>query len=233
MDADSPDLIAYQKAAKKYGAYLLIDCAHDFGHIGPNGKGAWEKQGLSDFSNVIMCGTGSKCLSTNIGFVGAKDKRIIELIKHMSGPYENATVINPGQAAASLAQLHILRNQEGKDRRAKVTENYNYLRSALEAKGHKILGSPCAIMPVFIGNEVISRVVSRLMTDKGVHVNGIEYPVVKIGQARLRVCLLPQHTKAHLDRFVTVFEESMAKAQLILDEAMANYSEQPRENPKL
>jgi len=36
----------------------------------------------------------------------------------------------------------------------------------------------------------------------GVHVNGIEYPVVKIGQARLRVCLLPQHTKAHMDRFV-------------------------------
>jgi len=39
MDADSPDLIAYQKIAKQYGAYLLIDCAHDFGHIGPNGKG--------------------------------------------------------------------------------------------------------------------------------------------------------------------------------------------------
>ena len=42
--------------------------------------------------------------------------------------------------------------------------------------------------------------------DKGVHVNGIEYPVVKIGQARLRVCLLPQHTKAHMDIFVRVFE---------------------------
>lgn len=29
----------------------------------------------------------------------------------------------------------------------------------------------------------------------GVHVNGIEYPVVKIGQARLRVSVMPQHTK--------------------------------------
>jgi len=124
----------------------------------------------------------------------------------MTDAFDNATVINPVQAATSLAQLNILRNQEGKDRRKKVTENYHYLRDSLEAKGHKIIGNPCAIMPVFIGNEVISRVVSRLMTDKGVHVNGIEYPVVKIGQARLRVCLFPQHTKAHLDRFVTVFE---------------------------
>jgi glycine C-acetyltransferase len=49
-----------------------------------------------------------------------------------------------------------------------------------------------------------------------VHVNGIEYPVVKVGQARLRVCLLPQHTKAHMDKFIDVFEESLAKANLIL-----------------
>ena len=39
MDADSPDLKFYQRTAKKYNAYLLIDCAHDFGHIGPTGKG--------------------------------------------------------------------------------------------------------------------------------------------------------------------------------------------------
>ena len=39
MDADSPDLIYYQQITKKYNAYLLIDCAHDFGHLGDNGKG--------------------------------------------------------------------------------------------------------------------------------------------------------------------------------------------------
>ena len=60
--------------------------------------------------------------------------------------------------------------------------------------------------------------------DKGVHVNGIEYPVVKIGQARLRVCLLPQHTKAHMDTFVRVFEESLDKANKILDVAMTKYN---------
>ena len=90
-----------------------------------------------------------------------------------------------------------------------MTENYIYMRGRLEDKGHKIIGNPCAIMPVFIGNEIVSRLVSRIMMDKGVHVNGIEYPVVKIGQARLRVCMLPQHTKDDMDRFVQVFEESL------------------------
>lgn len=38
--------------------------------------------------------------------------------------------------------------------------------------------------------------------DNGVHVNGIEFPVVKVGQARLRVNLMPQHTREQLDKFV-------------------------------
>jgi glycine C-acetyltransferase len=41
MDSDFPDHNQYQKIAKKYGAYLLIDCAHDFGCMGPTGKGTW------------------------------------------------------------------------------------------------------------------------------------------------------------------------------------------------
>lgn len=39
MDSDSPDLVAYQKICKQYNAFLLIDCAHDFGHLGATGKG--------------------------------------------------------------------------------------------------------------------------------------------------------------------------------------------------
>lgn len=39
MDADSPDVNYYQQITKKYGAFLLLDCAHDFGHLGHYGKG--------------------------------------------------------------------------------------------------------------------------------------------------------------------------------------------------
>lgn len=59
MDADTADLKLMQKLTKKYNAFLLIDCAHDFGCMGPNGKGTWEAQGLTDLSNVILMGGGS------------------------------------------------------------------------------------------------------------------------------------------------------------------------------
>ncbi len=41
MDSDSPDLKFYQKITKEHDAFLLIDCAHDFGHIGEKGRGFW------------------------------------------------------------------------------------------------------------------------------------------------------------------------------------------------
>jgi glycine C-acetyltransferase len=184
---------------------------------------------LKDFSNVLLCGTGSKCLSTNIGFVGTKDPKIFNLLRYLTGVYNNATTINPAQAAASLAQLSILRSSEGVERRRKVTENYNYLRKKLEANGHRIIGNPCAIMPLFIGNEIISRLSCRLMMDSGIHVNSVEYPVVKIGQSRIRICLFPQHTKAHLDQFVTIFEKCMAKSKIIMEKSISQYEADMKE----
>jgi glycine C-acetyltransferase len=193
--------------------------------MGEEGRGCWELQQLRDLSNVILIGTGSKTLSTNIGFVGCNNEIVIEYLKYYSTAYMFTNAINPVQAATSLANLRILRSELGKQLRRKVMENYNYLRAKLEAKGYKIYGNPCPILPLYVGNEVVCRLVSRIMMDLGVHVNGIEYPVVKMGQARLRVNLMPQHTKEHLDTFVEVFEKSLAKSNIIFEKEMKIYME--------
>ena len=123
-------------------------------------------QNVKDMSNMILVGTGSKCLSTNIGFVGVKDPRVIEVLRY-SSCYSHATTINPAQAATSLAQLRILRSVQGVQRRKKVTENYKYVRKCLEDNGRTVLGNPGAILIVFVGNEVVCRLVSRIMMDMG------------------------------------------------------------------
>lgn len=41
MDSDTPDLNDFQRITKKYDAFMLIDCAHDFGCMGPGGRGTW------------------------------------------------------------------------------------------------------------------------------------------------------------------------------------------------
>jgi len=120
MDSDTPDIVETQKICKKYNAFLLIDCAHDLGCMGEGGKGMWEIHKLKDLSNVLLIGTGSKCLSTNIGFVGCNDTRVIEYLKYYSTAYMFTNAINPVQAATSLANLRILKSEHGNQLRRKV-----------------------------------------------------------------------------------------------------------------
>jgi glycine C-acetyltransferase len=55
------------------------------------------------------------------------------------------------------------------------------------------------------------------MYNSGIHVNGIEFPVVSMGQARLRVNLMPQHTHEHLDKFVELFEKCLAQSTKMME----------------
>ena len=107
--------------------------------LGLNGKGIfinnignWEVQQLKDRSNVILIGTGSKCLSTNIGFVACNETNVIEYLKYFSTAYMFTNAINPVQAATSYSNLKILRSELGRQKRKQVMDNYKYLRTKLE-----------------------------------------------------------------------------------------------------
>ncbi|CAK56862.1 unnamed protein product (macronuclear) [Paramecium tetraurelia] len=223
MDSDYTDLVALQKLTMKYEAFLLIDCAHDFGCMGKSGKGVFEQQGLQDFSNVLLMSGGSKCLSTNVGWVACNSFEVIDYLKFFSSAYMFTNSVNPVQCATALAQLRILKSEVGNRLRVKVLENYHYMKKELNARGYQIIGYPSPILPLLIGNELVCRVVTRLMIDEGIHCNGIEYPIVRMGQARLRVNLQPQHTKEHLDTFIETFHFCFVKATKIVEESLEKY----------
>jgi glycine C-acetyltransferase len=54
----------------------------------------------------------------------------------------------------------------------------------------------------------------------GIHVNGIEFPVVSVGEARLRVNLMPQHTKEHMDLFIEKFESALKQSNEIFEKTI-------------
>lgn len=71
----------------------------DFGCMGENGKGAWEEKGLKDLSNVILMAGGSKCLSTNLGFIGCNNRGVIEYLKIHCTAYMFTNAVNPIQVS--------------------------------------------------------------------------------------------------------------------------------------
>lgn len=44
--------------------------------------------------------------------------------------------------------------------------------------GYTTIGNPSPIVPLWIGNEFVTRITARLMLDEGVIINPIEFPVV-------------------------------------------------------
>jgi len=74
----------------------------------------WEEQGLTDRSNVLLVGTGSKTLSINFGFVGVAHPIVTDYLKYYSTAYMFTNAINPVQANSALATLRVVRSEEGK-----------------------------------------------------------------------------------------------------------------------
>jgi len=209
MDSDSPNLVEIQKVCKKYDAFLLIDCAHDTGVIGEKGLGFMEVQGLKDRSNVILLGAGSKVLCTNVGWVGCHDEDVIEYLRYFSSPYMFSNAISPIQAAGALYNLRLVRSPTGLALRKKVMDNILYLRKKLNSLGYKVTGNPSPIVPLLVGGEIKCRLVARIMLNRGVIVNGIEFPVVPKGGARLRLQVMASHTKENLDKLIDIFDSTI------------------------
>ncbi|MEO1746909.1 MAG: pyridoxal phosphate-dependent aminotransferase family protein, partial [Pseudomonadota bacterium] len=71
MHADTPDIAAMRALCDEYNAVLLVDCAHDFGAIGGDGKGHMSLQHMLTDVDIII-GSFSKTFASNGGFISVK-----------------------------------------------------------------------------------------------------------------------------------------------------------------
>lgn len=93
-------------------------------------------------------------------------------------------------------------SDEGDRRRERVLRNSLRFRAGMEAHGVQCLGEPGPFVPVSVADvSLAARLGTDLMT-RGVAVNLVEFPAVKLGTARFRFQLMSDHTDAQLDHAV-------------------------------
>jgi glycine C-acetyltransferase len=194
MDSDAPDFAAMQAMCTRYQATLLVDVAHDLGSMGPNGGGNLELQGMLGKVDLVM-GSFSKTFASNGGFVACNSKSVIEYLRCFSSPYTFSNALSPVQTAIILESLHLVREQEGAERRAKLIRNANTLRSRLVEHGIEILGHPSPIVPAVCSSDQVVRLASRHLRHAGVLANVAEFPAVPSGRARFRLQVMSDHTE--------------------------------------
>lgn len=91
--------------------------------------------------------------------------------------------------------------------------NCTYLRDLLISKGYEVLGRVSGFVCVKVGNEIVSRMIVRILMDNEVHVNNMEYPQAPQGQAVVRFSLMPGHTQEQMSELVAAFHFAASNAR--------------------
>ena len=198
-----PDMIAL---AERYDAAVYIDDAHGTGVLGPTGGGTTEHFGI-DNPRIIHMGTLSKAYGCIGGFV-ATDPHIVGILRIGCSAFGFTSTIPPDQAAALLEALDMVRDEP--ERRQRLWDNQRYFVRRMTDAGFTPLATETAIVPLHIGDERTCRRITAALRAAGVHVDGIEFPAVGIGQSRLRFIMNANHTAEHIDRVVETLSLSRA-----------------------
>ncbi|QRE76817.1 aminotransferase class I/II-fold pyridoxal phosphate-dependent enzyme [Methylobacterium aquaticum] len=221
MDSDTPDLINLQLLCREYNAVLLVDCAHDLGAIGTDGKGVLGEQKIWGKIDVLM-GSFSKTFSSVGGFVACNNAGLRFGLRAACGPSTFTNAMGPIQAAVILASLSIVRSDEGKHRRRLLHENTLLLRQKLIGSGFTVIGRPSPIVPMIVGSTPLARLATKFVIEYGGIVNLVEHPAVARNRDRWRLQVMADHKAEHIERMVDIAVRARDSALDCLDDT-ANF----------
>lgn len=209
MDSDVPDFAELKEICAAFDATLFVDCAHDLGAIGPTGRGYLELQNALEAPDILM-GSFSKTFASNGGFVACNNPALKLALRYGCGPLTFTNALAPIQCAAVLECLDIVQSPEGARLRESLMRNAAEMRSAFEASDFEVLGKPSAIIPVVLGPNALSRLMTKYAFEHGGVVNLVEYPAVSRGSSRWRAQVMASHTSEQIQEFVSIARKARA-----------------------
>ncbi|MFD9867766.1 glycine C-acetyltransferase [Streptomyces niveus] len=205
MDGYVAPLAEICDLADRYDAMVMVDDSHAVGFVGPGGRGTPELHGVMDRVDIITGTLGKALGGASGGYVAARAE-IVALLRQRSRPYLFSNSLAPVIAAASIKVLDLLESADGL--RERLNANTALFRTEMTAAGFEILPGDHAIAPVMIGDAAEAGRMAELLLERGVYVIGFSYPVVPMGQARIRVQLSAAHSTDDVRRAVAAFADA-------------------------
>jgi glycine C-acetyltransferase len=205
MDGTIAQLDKICDLADKYGALVMIDECHASGFMGTTGRGTHEHHHVMGRIDIIT-GTLGKALGGAMGGFTSARKEVIATLRQKSRPYLFSNSLAPAIAGASLAVLQRLAHST--ELRDRLHANTAYFRAAISALGFTIKPGTHPVVPVMLFDAPVAQRFAARLYELGVLVTGFFYPVVPMGQARVRVQLSAAHTTAQLDTVLAAFAQA-------------------------
>jgi len=202
MDGHIAPLREICDLADQFGAMVVVDDSHAVGFLGRRGRGSHEHCDVMGRVDIIT-GTLGKALGGASGGFTSGRREMIEMLRQRSRPYLFSNSLAPMIAGASLEALQIL--DESTVLRDTLMQNTHFFRGAMTDAGFNIVPGTHPIVPVMLGDATLATKVADEMLKQGVYVVGFSYPVVPIGQARIRTQISAAHSLEELERAVRAF----------------------------
>jgi glycine C-acetyltransferase len=200
-DLGKLDKIAALK--KQYNFRLLVDDAHGFGTMGPNGVGTGEAQGVQDQIDVYFS-TFAKSMA-GIGAFVSSDKEIISYLQYNMRSQVYAKSLPMPLVLGSLKRLDLLRTQP--QLREKLWTVVKVLQSKLRENGFNLGRTESPVTPVFLSGGIpeATQLTYELREMHNVFCSIVAYPVVPRGVIMLRLIPTAVHTLEDVDQTIKAF----------------------------
>jgi 8-amino-7-oxononanoate synthase len=211
MEGDIAPLPEILSLAKKYDARVMVDDAHAIGVLGEEGRGTTEHFHVEGEVDIVM-GTYSKTLAAIGGFI-ASTKEVVNYIKHISRSLIFSASLAPPLVAAVSTALDII--LEEPELRQRLWYNTNKMHKGFKELGFDTGRSETPIIPVIIGDPMMTFEMCRLLQEYGVFVNSVISPAVPPGRELLRTSYMATHSEEQLDRILDAFERAGKELNII------------------
>ena len=190
--------------ADQHDAMTMIDDAHAAGFLGKTGRGTHEYRDVMGRIDIIT-GTLGKALGGASGGYTSGRKEIVGWLRQRSRPYLFSNSVAPMIAATSIAVLDLLERDNSLAER--LHENAGYFRSKMQERGFDIKPGEHPIVPVMLGDAKLATTMADELLKRGIYVIGFCFPVVPVGQARIRTQMSAGITREQLDHAIEAFSE--------------------------
>jgi 8-amino-7-oxononanoate synthase len=155
-------------------------------------------------ASVVDCG---KALGAYGAFV-ATTPSIAQLLWNRARSLVFSTALPPLVSAAVLAAIEIVRSSDGDARRKDLAARARQVRARVRGIGG---ADDSAILPLVIGDDQRVMDISARLFERRVFVQGIRYPTVREGTARLRLSVNAGHYERDLEAAMIALNDAMSQ----------------------
>ena len=194
-DGDYGNLKDIVTVSKNYGASILVDEAHSLLIAGKTGKGVVEEfDVLADVD--LLIGTFSKSFGGIGGCVYAKND-LINYMNYYASSRMFSCALDPAVTGGIIKALELASGTDGDQKRKRIIDNADYLRSLLKDKVD-IGTSQSWVIPIIFGDERKSLPLGDYLMKRGYDFSIMMFPAVKKNKSIIRAFVTSEHTKEQL-----------------------------------